>query len=469
MRAVLVVALGLALGACTDTAPAVAPHIVLVVCDTLRADHLPVYGYHRDTAPALSAWAGSGLVFEQVTAPSNWTRPSMLSVFSGRHPEERRQLRPGEPFPTEVPLLAELLRDAGYETVGVSANPFMTPGLGAARGFDLFVPIGRRPPEDGSRWKHLIATGAVVERVEYVLQTRPDSDAPVFLYVHLMDPHLPYDPPEDHRGFTPPDYAGGFDGAWKDFLPLHRLAAPDVLGAEDRAQVIGLYDGEIARMDAGLVELRALVAEHLADRPVLTLLTADHGEAFGEGESGRWAHGHGTGPWIAGVPLVLHGLDALGPRASGSASVPARGRVPTRVGLVDVLPTLLDVVGVPHPPDLDGRSLLDPVPGREFIVYRAHPRPDQDELAVVRDALRAERRPAGWQLVRDDDGREEPVQDRAALAALERAAGVWSQASRRRLEAETAGTTIEVSDELRDQLEALGYLGVAVPSDDEDR
>ena len=466
VRASLVVAVALAACACGEPVPSVSPHVVLVVCDTLRADHLPAYGYERDTAPRLSAWAESGLVFEQVTAPSNWTRPSMLSIFTGRHPDETRQLAPGEPFPRDVPVLAELLRDAGYETAGVSANPFMTSALGADRGFDVFVPLGRKPPEDGSRWKHLIAAGAVTDRVEYLLASRNAGAAPLFLYVHLMDPHLPYDPPDDQRVFTPSDYAGDFDGSWRNFLPLHRLSAPETLSGPDRDQVIGLYDGEIARMDAGLERLRALLDEHLSDRPVVTLLTSDHGEAFGEGRSGRWAHGHGTGPWVTGVPLVLHGLDRW---ASAPETRTGGRRTSSRVGLVDVLPTLLDLTGVPHPDDLDGRSLLAPADGREFVVYRAHPRREQDELAIVRDDLRAVRGTEGWQLVRHDDASEQPLDDRARLASLQRAAASWAETSRRRLAAESRVENVDLSEELREQLEALGYLGEAAVSADEDR
>ncbi len=442
------------------------PHIVLVICDALRADRLQTWGAPPPAAPALDAWAADALVFERATAPSNWTRPSMLALFTGRHPDPDRLLRPDERLPDDVPLLAERLAAAGYETIGISANPFQSRDHGADRGFSTWLDLGHKGGQRAGHWKHEIAAPFVLDRVEYVLRSRAPDARPVFLYVHLMDPHLPYDPPPDHRGRCDPNYAGPFDGRGEAFRALAGEHVAQRLQPGDLQQILALYDGEIAALDEGLARLRALVDELLGDRRVVTVVTADHGEAFGEGEGGYFMHGNGLHPGLLHVPLIVHGA---GPR----------GRVATRVGLVDLAPTLLALAGAP--PSVgeqaearaDGLPLLDAhglratavgagAPARPFVAYRALPprddapdAPGHGELAILSGPLRAERRGTGWVLLDDATGRPADDDRAHALATLRAAAEAWLAA---RGEASRDVDTITLSAEAEAALQALGYV-----------
>ncbi len=460
-RALLLALLPLLAGAC-GRAPPTAPHIVLVVCDALRADHLDLHGYGRETAPRLAAWAQGALVFEQASAPSNWTRPSIHALFTGRHPAPDRVLAADEPLPADEAVLPDLLRRAGYETAAVTANPFISRTYGADRGFREFVDLGWRGEEATGPWKEPLASAAVLDRVEYLLASRARG-APLFLYVHLMDTHEPYDPPAELREDVDPAYAGPVDGSREGYALLRDGDA--VLPADAR-QVVALYDGEVRRLDEGLARLRALVARHLGDRRVVTVVTADHGESLGE--EGLWRHGHGLHRGLLNVPLIVDG--------AGAAT-----RVGQRVGLVDLGPTLLRLAGAEAPGDIDGRDLLAErdeagVPrlpaGRDLIAYRALPdRPTTirghgvaalGELAVLRDGWRAERRADGWRLFEEATGRDRSAEQAVLLEELVEGARAWEQRGRARLaaagDAAPAGA-MDLSPDERALLEQLGYTG----------
>jgi arylsulfatase A-like enzyme len=169
------------------------PNVVLVVADTLRADHLPFYGYARETAPFLARLAASGAVFEQAASTSSWTAPATASLLTGLYPPQHgvvlglratRRMRRTQPtlelnrIPGAVTTLAELLHDAGYRTFGVADNITVCRELGFADGFD--------------RWQTLPYAGAAAV-ADQILAWAADLAAarPYFLYVHLMDPHHP--------------------------------------------------------------------------------------------------------------------------------------------------------------------------------------------------------------------------------------------------------------------------------------
>ncbi len=434
-----------------ERAPASAdrrPHIVLIVCDTLRADHLDLHGYARSTAPLLRGWASTGMVYDEATAPSNWTRPSIQSLFTGRHPIADQIFHPGDRWRTDVHWLPELLQEAGYETVAATANLFLGADFGGSRGFDRHVHTEFDRAQPG-HWKHLIAAEGLLTDLEGALTAPPlDDDRPVFLYVHLMEPHIPYDPPAEYRSWCPPDYDGPFDGRGAAFGALKGDNVDERLAAGDREQLIGLYDGEIRRMDDQLQRLRKMVAKHLGGRDVLTVLTADHGEAFGEGPSNRYTHGWGMGPELLHVPLVVH---------DGRE----HGRVSARVGLVDIFTTLMETADAELPDDIDGLPLRDAQRGREYVSYKALPGATalSGQLAVLRDDLRAERHDDGtWGLFRTDTGEDVTEVYPRVLRDMIRSSTRWARASRERLPDPEAGReSNSAGGDLFEKLKALGY------------
>ncbi|HZM01305.1 MAG TPA: sulfatase-like hydrolase/transferase, partial [Planctomycetota bacterium] len=309
----------------------------------------------------------------------------------------------------------------------------------------------------GGHWKSGNAAPDVLDRVEYLLGSRAPSGKPLFLFVDLVDAQLPYDPPDAQRGWADPGYGGPIDGSREGYRGLATADAGHPLPAADREQALALYDGEVATLDLGLARLRELVAAHLADRPVVTVVTADHGTAFGEPPLGVYLHGRGLGPGLLRVPLIIHG-------------VRPQGRVPARVGLIDLMPTLAQLGGAFLADDVDGRPLitrdgrLDAPPGRDFVAYRALPgeAPAAGELAVLRDEWRASRQADGWRLLDDDSGDDLTLVHPAVLAALEEAALRWQTvAAGRRSQPSAAARSerIALPPGADADLKDMGYAG----------
>ncbi len=298
-------------------------NVVLVVIDTLRQDHLATYGYGRDTAPFLGELARQGAAFDGLT-PAPWTKPATASLLTGLHPVHHQAVGRLDRVPAAAVLLAERLRGEGYHTLGASANGWVTEAFGFERGFDSF-----------SYWDNFKAAALDQELLPKLERLKP----PFFLYVHYVDPHLPYAPGTGWDGrprpaSSPPVTVEEVDATHF----LHR--SPQLL-----ARARDLYDGEIRQADDGLRELVGQLARRGLMKNTVLVVTADHGEELEE--HGRMSHGQTVYQEVLQVPLVIHTPGA----------VPA-GRRPGRASLIDVVPTLLDLLGMPLP---DGDASLDGV------------------------------------------------------------------------------------------------------------
>jgi arylsulfatase A-like enzyme len=322
-------------------------NVILLVSDALRADHLGLYGYRRPTTPELERLAAQhGVVFEHAYAAGPSTPNSIPSLFTSRHPSSVGVSFPAAPRRTDR-TLAEAFSLAGARTAAFVGNPLLMAELGYGRGFGAYEIL--RVPEPS--FPH---AAALVDRtLEYLSANR---DAPCFVYVHLMDTHTPFDPPAPHRGRfegegpprpssprRPPPVQGfrpeafGRPGPWLPVVPDEQTADPD------------RYDEAIAYVDEQVGRLvRGLDALGMGDRTAL-VVTADHGEALGTEDDGRYLHGQSLFEELARVPLVFH-LPWL---AVGQ-------RISDVVSLVDVAPTILDLAGVPVPASFGGASLFRP-------------------------------------------------------------------------------------------------------------
>lgn len=335
------------LGACHTGAHA--PHgIVLVVVDTLRADHLTVYGHERDTSPALARIAAEGVVFEQAISHASWTLPAFMGLLSGSYPDRpSHQRRLGR-------SLVELFQANGRATAAFTEGGYVSAGFGLDLGFDRFL-----SKEAGVR---LFSPGGVAgpSTSKGVAQTfdaglawlREHAATPFFLMLHTYEVHMPY----RHR-----DFASDLDpGSLPEHYTLEALAGVrsgerPVTETETR-YVRALYDGGIRAVDEQIGRLDALLAElGIAERTLL-IVTADHGEELGERVPQHLGvHGARLYDTLLHVPLVLRDPERI---AAGR-------RIPTQVRLIDVLPTALDLAGIPAPEGLDGRSLVPLLDGRE--------------------------------------------------------------------------------------------------------
>lgn len=383
---------------CRLAEPEQPPDIVLITIDTLRADHLGAYGYDRPTSPALDRLAREGVLFENAHSPSSWTRPAVASLFTSLWPSEHGATAFERPLRAGVATLAELLRNAGYRTVGVSGNfVHVSEPAGLARGFDdwfalskatrgegnaIFTdadpagtPVYRRAPDASE------LNAAVLERVP------PAGDAPLFLYVHYMDPHSAYSPPSEHRARFARDPGYRADDFASSSL-LKSLARGEVeLSDRDRRWLIDLYDAEIASVDAAIEELlEALAARGYGSDSVICVVS-DHGEEFGE--HGGWFHGISLHAESLRVPLILR--DPRSGRRGERREEP--------VDLIDVATTLLRRAGVEPTAGMRGRDLLSAnLAPRDLVAELHHDPPFEENVAPREQRLAVLRWP--WKTIR---------------------------------------------------------------------
>ena len=322
-----------------------ATSVVLIVVDTLRADHLGLYGYDRPTSPNMDAWAADGRVFEHAFAPAPWTLPSFSSLYTGRWPlihqgglaSEKASDEGRAPVflgpVADLPTLAETLQDAGVRTLAVATNPYLAPSFGMARGFDRYdLDLG---PPGGSSPR----AEEVVRRALALVDEAKGQ--PFFLVVHLLDPHDSYDAPPPFRHTFSASIQSVFTLPVKDVSDIRRRSRD--LAPQDRAFVTAAYDEEIAYTDAQLGVLRDGLSARGVLETSLLIFTADHGEELFE--HGSFGHGHAMWQELLHVPLIVWGPGI----APGRESVP--------VSLVDIAPTVLEGVGLTSRSPFDGHSL----------------------------------------------------------------------------------------------------------------
>jgi arylsulfatase A-like enzyme len=312
------------------------PHVILVDIDTLRADRLGLYGSRNDTSPRIDAWAErEGIVFDEARATSGWTLPATASMLTGLTVTQHGATRIGENLSAAHGSLASRLAAVGYETWARTDGGVVVPENGFAEGFDVF--------------DHDTEAASVAQSLDELakaVRTRR-SERPLFLFVQSYAVHTPYE--QDRRFVTgdPPSAGPLTEQPVTEPLVAEwlrgRSGTPD---ASEAAYVSALYDAAVARMDAAFGPFLEGLEAALGGQPFLVVLTSDHGEELLE--RGALGHGHSLHRELLHVPLVLR-LPA-GPRGL---------RVDDPVSALDLLPTLLAQLGLPVPPDLPGRVLLD--------------------------------------------------------------------------------------------------------------
>jgi arylsulfatase A-like enzyme len=308
-----------------------APLAIVYLVDTLRADHTGVYGYQRKTTPELDAFARDAIVFDAAIMHASWTKPSVASILTSRLPGQHRAVQLRDPLDPSNVTIAQRLDERGWATGAAIANSEI---YGAEsefdRGFDVFAGLHG---DDDQRSK-LVGADVVVDSAIAFLRSR--QGMPTFLYVHTMDPHVPYAPP-------PP-----FDRMFEPFpTGAHPARDPrtDYREPLDRERMIAQYDGDVAFGDREFGRfVRELKAAGLYEDALVVFL-ADHGEEFLD--HGHWLHGRSLFDELIRVPLLVK---LPGNRGAGT-------RVSEQVQGLDVVPTVLEAMGLPLSRDLGGQPL----------------------------------------------------------------------------------------------------------------
>jgi len=417
-------------------------NVVLVIIDTLRADMLGCYGYEADTSPELDEFAKRGVLFKRTVANSSWTRPSIGTMLSSLHGrtlgiyDER-----GDMLDDSFTLLSEVLHDEGYTTIGVTANPNINTDFGFNQGFDHYVDSRRvyawmQGGEDVEARKARNRTAKEVFRAA-IDALGPSPKAPYYLQLNIM---------EMHRGGPPlrRSYLGAFDGKVRKghdkYAAALRQASADIHDFVDELTAMPGMDD------------------------TLFIFASDHGEGLSDHPAIRMGKSHGYVLYESNVivPLIFyHHLDGIGGR-----------EVTEQVRLLDLAPTILDLLGMAIPKQMEGLSLKSLITGHgpkpdlpEYVVTETLFR-ENDKLGVYSDSWKyfenRDRQPGTAPQEVQSKGNNENgaatnklAQRRAEAAKMKAYLREWEAAHPKTEAIRPAGG---LSKEAVEQLKALGYL-----------
>jgi arylsulfatase A-like enzyme len=309
------------------------PNVVLISLDTVRADHLPVYGYERDTAPALTALAAKGAVFENSYSQASNTVATHGSLFTGRYPFQHRMYGHGQDLKKEEHTLAEYLGSRGYRTFAITSSVRFEPTSGYPQGFETYETLYQLEKNERSARVTDLA-------LEYAAA---DAPKPFFAFLHYFDAHAPYAAPEPYRTSWHPGLPAPRPEDTVEFLRRYRAPTTDV-DPKVIEYLRALYDGALRYQDESVGRLFEGLERASGGRPTLWIVTADHGEEFKE--HGYLTHSFHLHEELVRVPLVMV-LPGV---------IEAGRRIRAPVQTVDLFLTIAELLGLPVSEELPGRS-----------------------------------------------------------------------------------------------------------------
>lgn len=448
-RLLLIVGLGFGLG-CQGPEPHEAssdpPNVLIVMIDALRADRLGVNGYPRPTTPSIDQLASEGVNFTRAFAHSTWTKPSIATLFTSVYPSQHgldqvatveREGMGSEVLGSHLTTVAESFQAAGYRTGAIVNQVHITPRFGFDQGFDTYQ--ARRGTAAPRLNRRLLAW----------LETEDPANRPFFAYLHYLDVHWPYnklarDRSEDLGSLElthePPKKGKQSVEDWVEELELPM----DLDALQSR------YDHEVAYTDQALGALMTELERLDLFEETIVVVTADHGEAFLE--HGNLLHGHPPHEELIRIPLVFR-LPARLRKSVGSVESP--------VGLIDLMPTLLDLAGLEPVPGAQGRSFAPLLRGEDL----------RDRLVFIETETAIAVRSGERKTIRFADGRlqhfdlvEDPHEQQPGsgscgepCAVLERRLADFTAAMAAARQS-VSTEVVPLEDQDLEEMRALGYL-----------
>jgi arylsulfatase A-like enzyme len=411
------------------------PNLILISLDTLRADHLGLYGYARETSPFIDRVFGDeGVIFERFVAAATSTGPSHMSIMTSLPPSQHGARSGTQALSAPAPMLAEWLRAEGFATAAFTENARLDRRRGFGRGFDVYVE---------NKSSDLLNPVGDIERTfqqgrDWLARNRSLRS---FLFLHTYQVHAPYAPPPRYRSL---------------FVDRSVAAGEPEIASQPRRPVDD-YDREIRYVDDELGKLfEWLDDQELLDR-TLVVVTSDHGEAFLE--HGYIGHGSLPHEEVVHVPLLMRG-----------PGVPRGRRVASLAGHIDLLPTVLELLGIASPPAARGRSLALSLLGNESIDQPERPifseswtvqppyLPPGISVRLGRHKLLSFRTAAGPGVHLFDLGNDPGEQRNIASAAPQRVRVMLKLLDEYRTLTRRGGREVRVDPDLEKKLRALGYV-----------
>lgn len=438
------------------------PNILLITIDTLRADHLGVYGYDRPTSPNIDRIAAEGMVFDAAYCPRGLTWPSLTTMMTSLYPVEHGIWINGVIVSHRFPQLAEQYKKRGYATAAFMAHPTLQDQ--SWKGFDV-VEEGETTLNVTENEDDRIITEKALAWLE------KHKDEKFFLWLHYYSPHTPYEPPEGFGNRFDPDYEGPITG--NDYTLDGYSLRPEEHTEADLRQIIALYDEEITYTDAQIGRLWDGFGEHGLQDDLLTIIVGDHGEELADHHDYLFHLGslyNGT----LRIPLIFRWPE----------HIPAGTRNDTVIENIDIGPTMLAMFGARAPKEFRGDDFSPVFEGKEVETtaayaefedkirsirtkeYSYHYNPTDHQILWISPERQGDQKGDSYVPVETEelyDLRADPLEQNNIAAErpevvkeLRAQLEAWSEKHGWKLNTRSAP---ELSDEIRQQFEALGYLG----------
>jgi arylsulfatase A-like enzyme len=330
-------------------------NFLLITIDTLRWDHLSCYGYERKTSPIMDNLASEGIIFDKVIVQRPKTTPSFASIMTGLYPWEMGIWGTGQSLPEDYNTIAERLREKGYTTAGITTNANLSPSFGFSQGFSYYVNPKR-------------ATADTITDLTLEWIDNESLEDPYFLWVHYVDPHTPYTPPTPYDSAFIDDLNTSNDLTVPLIDPNRQtggirnqewLMGPDK--NRNLTYLISQYDGEILFTDSEIGRLLRGMTERGLMNKTLLLLTSDHGESLGEH---KYFFEHGYFPYepCSHIPMIFKFPDDR---------IEQPRRIDAIVQGIDIVPTILELLGIDSSDNISGKSML-PILSGEIAEINHH-------------------------------------------------------------------------------------------------
>jgi len=461
-------------------------NIILIVMDTTRRDHLPCYGYTRNTTPELDGLARESLLFTNAYSPSPWTLPSHASLMTGLYPSTHgadynvnTSSKPAvNLLRQDFITLAEILSQYRYRTAGVVGATFCHRYFGIAQGFDYYNDDFRTVNHDLNHYAifqianklfslsnffirhgyHGIRIASKLNEIAFSWLEK-NYRYPFFLFINYFDPHWPYSPPSPYdllfKGKNERLIINNHGNDWNLFAKV--INNHHSLTDEEKCHLLSQYDGEIAYLDYQIGKLvERLKSLNIYDESMI-IITADHGESFGE--HNLMDHGRALYEELLHIPLIIK--YPLSHTIKGTCSAP--------VSLIDIMPTVLSTLDIPTPHTIQGKVVTEALADRKVFaehyrdklwIEKFGERFDRDLIAVYSGDFKYIWASHGKHELYNVNG--DPQEAHNLIHELPAIVTTMDEEIKKRLaqfESSRAGNDLlQVDDAIKEKLEALGYI-----------
>ncbi len=313
-------------------------NIIFISIDSLRADHIGAYGYERDTSPTIDSLAERGVRFAHSSSTTSWTLPAHMSMLTGRSILGHGVIWHDRKLSADIPTLAESLKAAGYTTGAITSAPYVEAKYGFDKGFDEYDDQTIHFATNGE--SHKSVTAPLLQKTAAAWLDR-HAEEKFFLFLHYWDVHYDFAPGPPYDTMFNPGYTGTITGDDFHTSPLVHAG----MDKADLDHIIALYDGEIRLVDDHIAQLLQTVADLGLAEKTMVVVTSDHGDEFFE--HGRKGHQLTLYEEVLAVPMIVYVPGVK----------PTRNVVTMETSIIDIMPTVLSLVGAPIPRGVEGVDL----------------------------------------------------------------------------------------------------------------